>query len=79
MRIDDLRDKMRREDEKPEPKWPVERRREISKRMALTRDFARDDALRYIRERAVNLAHFFDHVATEADIQHVERLLGIRS
>jgi hypothetical protein len=61
-----------------EPKWGSERRRRIA--LAMIQDQHRKhDVINFTRKhkRARDLTHFLDSIATEADVQHVEQLLGI--
>jgi hypothetical protein len=64
-----------------EPKWGRERRRAIMAAMFHKRNYvtARLDVVSYVRKNrgADGMTHFFDHVATEEDMQTVERILGI--
>lgn len=61
-----------------EPKWGLERRRAIVRAMGAGHR-RKHDVITYTRKvcRALNLTHFFDEVAKESDMQHVERLLGL--
>jgi hypothetical protein len=66
--------------ERPERKWGDERRRAIATAMLAPTNLDRKrDVVTFTRKvmRARDLAHFLDSIATEADVQHVERLLGI--
>lgn len=64
-----------------EPKWGRERRRKIMAAMHGKKAFmtTRFDVLRFTRtERgAHDMTHFFDKVATEEDMRHVEKLLRL--
>jgi hypothetical protein len=69
-----------REQEKPEPKWGRERRARITVAMVdPNKRHQRHEVITFTRKvmRAVDLRHFFNHIATEHDIIHVEKLLGL--
>jgi hypothetical protein len=64
-----------------EPKWGLDRRRAINRALAdrPPGDNLRFEVLSYVRNdcRASNMQHFFDHIAAEEDVRHVERILGL--
>lgn len=67
------------EEEKPEPKWGLERRRRIVLRM-VNPDYRheRHDVLTFLRKvMRCDLTRFFDHVAKEDDMKNVERILKL--
>lgn len=64
-----------------EPKWGRERRKAIMLAMHHRKAFmtTRLDVLRFTRQDrgAMDMGHFFDKVASEEDMRHVEKLLGL--
>lgn len=63
-----------------EPKWGLDRRRAITLAMVHPdKRKQRNEVLTFLRKvaRANDLTHFFDVVATEHDMQNVERILGL--
>lgn len=65
---------------RPERKWGEDRRKAITRAMIDENNRHRKhDVVTFTRKvmRARDLTHFLDEIATEADVQHVERLLGI--
>ena len=68
--------------ETAERKWGFERRKAIANARYAKRNEGgrRDDVTRFVRDEksAVSMQDFFDNIATEADVEHVEYLLGIR-
>lgn len=64
-----------------EKKWGNERRKAIVTAMHHRKAFntTRFDVLRFTRQDrgALDMAHFFDRIATEEDMRHVEKLLGL--
>ncbi len=64
----------------PEPKFGRERRARISIAMVdPNKRHERHEVITFTRKvmRAVDLRHFFEHIATEHDVAHVERLLKL--
>lgn len=63
-----------------EPKWGTARRKAIVVALASLppRDLKRYEVSAYYKLcKAVTLTHFFDHIAAEKDMRHVERILGL--
>lgn len=63
-----------------EPRWGQDRRRAITIAMVHPdKRQQRHDVITFTRKvmRAENLTDFFDNKATEADMQNVERILGL--
>lgn len=64
-----------------EPKWGKARRQAIMSAMCGRKAYltTRFDVLRFTRQDrgAMDMTHFFDKVATEEDMRHVEKLLGL--
>lgn len=64
-----------------EPKWGIERRKRIVVALAgrPVDDLARFEVINYTRKQcgALNLRHFFDVVADETMMRHVERILKL--
>lgn len=62
-------------------KWGSERRRKITIAMTSKRNYmgARLEVIGYVRRNrgGSSLTHFFDKIATEEDMQHIEKLLGL--
>lgn len=69
--------------DRPERRFGSERRRAIAAAMFSKANYMgrRFDVITYTRKEkgAVSLTDFFENIATEADVQHVEYLLGIRT
>jgi hypothetical protein len=66
--------------EKPEPRFGRDRRRRIAIAMVNPdKRGQRFDVITFTRKvmRARDLNHFFNDIANELDVQHVEYLLGI--
>lgn len=64
-----------------EPKWGKARRQAIMSAMCGKKAFTttRYDVLRFTRQDrgATDMSHFFDKIASEEDMRHVEKLLGL--
>ncbi len=73
-------DRIRAKAAEVEPKWGTERRRRITLAMLDPKNqFRKHDVITFTRKvmRARDLKHFLNDVAIEADVKHIERLLGI--
>lgn len=67
-------------EQKPEPKWGLDRRRRITIAMVdPNKRKQRHEIITFIRKvcRANDLTHFYEERATETDMQNVERILGL--